>query len=155
MSSRSFFTGWASTVNPSTGRPVDLVAPWFRHSGRGSFTSCLALSCCLAPREQVKASPVSPGTADLTGLAVVHYDEADPKHPGRWRVSFALPGVKFPKVGRLGDWNEGIGWEDAFLARPPGLELLGCKSCAGYLAVRVRINRCPPNPSSPRFRASN
>ena len=30
-------------------------------------------------------------------------------------------------VGRSGDRNEGIGWEDALLARLPGLELLDCR----------------------------
>ncbi|MGZ3392105.1 MAG: hypothetical protein ACXVCF_21270, partial [Isosphaeraceae bacterium] len=69
--------------------------------------------------------------ADLTNLAVVHYDEAAPNHPGRWQVSLALPGVKLPMIGRLGDrlgdWNEGIGREDALLPRLSGLELLDCE----------------------------
>jgi hypothetical protein len=63
----------------------------------------------------------------LTDLAVVHYDEAKPNHPGRWQVSFALLVVRLTMVGRLGDWNEEIGREDVLLARPLGLELLDCE----------------------------
>jgi hypothetical protein len=58
---------------------------------------------------------------------MVHYDEADPDHPGRWQVSLAFPGVKLSMVGRLGDWNEEIGRENALLARLSGLELLDCE----------------------------
>ena len=81
----------------------------------------------MEPREQGEAALSVQTAADLTDLAVVHYDEAAPNHPGRGQVSLALPGVKLPMAGRLGDWNEGIGREDALLARLSGLELLDCE----------------------------
>jgi hypothetical protein len=55
---------------------------------------------------------------------MVHYDEADPNHPGRWQVGLALPVVELSMAGRLGDRNEKIGRENALRARLPCLGLL-------------------------------
>ena len=101
----------------------------FRSDIQGEAASRGASPCLVDWSLENKERPPLPvqTAADLTNLAVVHYDEAAPNHPGRWQVSLALPGVNLPMVGRLGDWNEGIGREDALLPRLSGVELLDCE----------------------------
>ena len=101
----------------------------FRSDIQGEAASREASPCLVDGSLENKERPPLPvqTAADLTDLAMVHYDEADPNHRGRWQVSLALPGVKLPMVGRLGDLNEGIGRKDALLAGLSGLELLACE----------------------------
>ena len=106
----------------------------------------------MKPREQGEAALSVQTAADLTDLAVVHYDEAAPNHPGRWQVSLALPGVKLPWSAGWETVNEGIGREDALLPRLSGLELLDCELVrALWLVAPVRIDLCLPAPSKPSF----
>jgi len=86
----------------------------------------------MTPRNTSERLSTPQETADLTELAVVHYDEAGLIHPGRWQVILAFPGVRLTTIGRLGDGNEGIGSKDLLLAGLPGLELLDCELVRAY-----------------------